>query len=252
MLSVTGQSHALVNGDLQIQFPAIALCVGAVFPVRHGSFLLLFLLGFHNRKTVLHTQLVRCFPKLFQRISIAVVLEAGVAAYGVDYEVRVDVIPVGMGCHNDFKARDLFRQLQGDLMCLLWGNRIIGAEGLDHVVVHPSLSAVVQTLGVHKFLQGALGHTVDAGDQRSSLVIHLGILTAVVDDCVETTNGLRAFTFYEMDDSHYFHRLAFRMSESKEPTCAYASVSSLRYTVFTLPMFAKVVSWLRFRPIAFC
>ena len=164
VFTVTGQSHALVDIDFQIHLPAIALGIGAVFPVRHGSFLLPFLLGFYNRKTVLQTQLVRCFPKLFQRISIAVVLEAGVAAYGVDYEVRVDVIPVGVGCYYDFEVGDLFRQLQGNLMCLLRGDRIIRAEGLNHVVVHPSLGAVMQSLGVHEFLQGALRHTVDAGD----------------------------------------------------------------------------------------
>ena len=170
------------------------------------------------------------------------VLETGIAAHGVDYEMGMDVIPVGVGCHYDFEAGDLFRQLQGDLMCHLRGDRVIGTEGLNHVVVHPSFGTVVQTLGVHEFLQCALQHTVDAGDQWPALEIHLGILTAVVNDCVETTNCLGAFAFYEMDDSHYFHRLALRMSESKEPTCAYASVSSLRYTVFTFPMFARVVS----------
>ena len=243
MLSVMGQSHALVNSDLQIQLPAIALCVGAVLPVGHGAFLFLFLLlRLHNRKAVLHAQLVRCFPKHFQGLPIAVVLETGIATYGVDHEMGMDMIPVRMGCHHNFKAGDLLCQLQGDLMSLLRGDRIIGTEGLNHVVVHPSLGAVVQTLGVHEFLQGTLGHTVDTRDQRSALVVHLGILTAVVDDCIETTHGLGAFAFYEMDDSHYFHRLALRMSESKAPTCAYASVSSLRYTVFTLPMFARVVS----------
>ena len=226
MLTVTGQGHALVDVDFQIHLPAIALGIGTVLPVGHGAILLLFLLRFHNRKTVLQTQLVRCFPKLFQRFSIAVVLETGVAAYGIDYEVRVDVIPVGVGCYYDFEAGDLLRQLQGDLMCLLRGNRIIWAEGLNHVVVHPSLGAVMQSLGVHEFLQGALRHTVDAGDQRPAMVVYLGIFTAVVDDCIETTHGLGAFAFYEMDDGHYFHRLAFRMSESKELTCAYASVSS--------------------------
>ena len=251
VFTVTGQGHALVDIDFQIHLPTITLGVGTVLPVGHGAFLLL-LLWFHNRKTVLHTQLVRCFPKLFQRFSIAVVLETGVAAYGIDYEVRVDVIPVGVGCYYDFEAGDLLRQLQGDLMCLLRGNRIIWAEGLDHVVVHPSLSAVVQTLGDHKFLQGAMRHTVDAADQRTTLIADLGILAAVVDDRIETAHSLGALAFHEMDDGHYFHRLTFRMSESKEPTCAYASVSSLRYTVFTLPMFARVVSWLRFRPMAFC
>ena len=252
MFPAPGLRHALVHGDLQIHLPAIALGIGAVLPVGHGAILLLFLLRFHNRKTVLQTQLVRCFPKLFQRISIAVVLETSITTYRVDYEVGVNVISVGVGCHHDFKAGDLLRQLQGDLMSLLRGDRIIRPEGLNHVVVHPSLGAVMQSLGVHEFLQGALRHTVDAGDQRPAMVVHLGILTAVVDDRIETAHGLGAFAFYEMDDGHYFHRLALRMSESKELTCAYASESSLRYTVFTLPILARVVSWLRFRPMAFC
>ena len=217
MLTVTSQGHALVNGDLQIHLPAIALGIGAVLPVGHGAFLLLLLLGFHNRETVLHTQLVRGFPELLQRISVAVVLETGVAAHGVDHKMGMDVIPVGVGCHYDFEAGDLLRQLQGNLMCLLRGDRIIGTEGLNHVIVHPSLRAVVQALGVHEFLQGALRHTVDAGDQRPALVVYLGILTAVVNDSIETAHCLGAFAFYEMDDGHYFHRLALRMSESKSP-----------------------------------
>ena len=143
VLTVTGQGHALVDVDFQIHLPAIALGIGAVLPVGHGAFLLLLLLGFHNRKTVLHTQLVRCFPELLQRISVAVVLETGIAAYGIDYEVRVDVIPVGVGCYYDFEAGDLLRQLQGNLMCHLRGDRIVRTEGLNHVIVHSSLGAVV-------------------------------------------------------------------------------------------------------------
>ena len=92
------------------------------------------------------------------------VLETGIAAYGVDHEMGMDMIPVSVGCHYDFEAGDLLRQLQSDLMCLLRGDRIVGTEGLHHMVVHPSLGAVVKSLGVHEFLQGALRHTVDAGD----------------------------------------------------------------------------------------
>lgn len=76
----------------------------------------------------------------------------------------VDVIPVGVGCHYDLKAGDLRCQLQGNFMCHLRGDRIVRAEGLNHVVVHSTLGAVVQALGVHEFLQGALRHTVDAAD----------------------------------------------------------------------------------------
>ena len=227
VLTVTSQGHALIDIDFQIHLPAIALGIGTVLPVGHGAFFSLFLLlGFHNRKAVLQTQLVRCFPEQFQRLPIAVVLETGVTAYGVDYEMGMDMISVRVGCHYDFEAGDLLRQLQRNLMCHLRGYRIIRPEGLNHVVVHPSLGAVMQSFGVHKFLECALRYTVDAGDQRPALVVHLGILTAVVDDGIETAHGLGAFAFHEMDDGHYFHRLAFRMSESKEPTSAYASVSS--------------------------
>ena len=87
VFSVTGQGHTLVDIDFQIHLPAIALGIGTVLPVGHGAFLLLFLLGFHNRKTVLQTQLVRCFPELLQGLLVAVVLETGVAAYGVDHKM---------------------------------------------------------------------------------------------------------------------------------------------------------------------
>ena len=156
------------------------------------------------------------------------VLETSITTYRVDYEVGVNVIPVRMGCHYDLEAGDLHCQLQGDLMSLLRGNRIIRTERLNHVVVHPSMGAVVKSLSVHEFLQCALRHTVDAGDQRPALVVYLGIFTAVVDDRIETAHCLGALALYEMDDGHYFHRLALRMSESKELTCAYASVSSCR------------------------
>ena len=105
-------------------------------------------------------------------------------------------------------------------MGLLRGDRIVRTERLHHVVVHPSLGVVVQPLGIHKFLQGTLGHTVDTADQRATLVVDLGILAAVVDDRIETANSLGACAFYKMDDGYYFHRLALRMSESKEPTAA--------------------------------
>ena len=75
MLTVTGQGHALVDVDFQIHLPAIALGIGAVLPVRHGALLFLFLLlRLHNRKAVLHTQLVRCTAQCHETFFVAVVL----------------------------------------------------------------------------------------------------------------------------------------------------------------------------------
>ena len=218
MFTVTGQGHALVNVDFQIQLPAIALGIGTVLPVGHGTFPLLLLLGFHNRKTILHTQLVRCLPELLQRISVAVVLETGVTAYGVDYEMGVNVISIRMSCHYDFKARNLFRQLQRNLMGHLRCDRIVRTEGLHHVVVHPSVCASILPFGIHEFQQGSLGYTVDPGDQGAALVRNLGRPAAVGDGTVQTTNGLGLLTFRKFHDCHSYHRFRLRMSDSRELT----------------------------------
>ena len=161
MLTVTGQDHALVDVDFQIHLPAIALGIGAVLPVGHSTFLLL-LLGLHNRKTVLHTQLVGCLSQCHEAFLVAVVLEAGFVAHGVDYEMRVQMLPIRMGGDEDLIAGDLLRQLQSNLMCHLRGDGIIGTEGLHHVVVHSSVRASILPLGIHKFQHGNLWDTVDS------------------------------------------------------------------------------------------
>ena len=151
VLTVTGQGHALVDADFQIHLPTIAFGIGAVLPVGHGVSLFLLLLGLHNRKAVLQTQFVGCNHELRQTFFVAVIFLPGVTAYGVDDKMGVDVIPVRMGCHNNLKAGNLFRQLQSNLVGHLRGDRIVGMEGLHHVVVHSSAGAVVLLLGIQKF-----------------------------------------------------------------------------------------------------
>lgn len=170
------------------------------------------------------------------------VLFTGIAAHGIDHEVRVDVISVRVGCNHNLEAGELLCQLQGNLVRHLRGDRIVGMEGLHHMVVHPPAGAAVLTLGVHEFQQSNIRYAVDAGDQGAALIGSLVGLAAVVDDAVETADCLRPLAFHKVNDGHSCHRLVLRMSDSKKLTCAYASASSLRYTVFTLPIFARVVS----------
>ena len=219
MFPAPGLRHALIHSNLQIHLPASALGIGAVLPVGHGAFLFLFLLfGHYNREPVLHTQLVGCLSKCHEAFLVAVVLETGFVAHRVDHEMRVQMLPVRMGSNDDLIAGDLLRQLQGNLMCHLRGDRVIGTEGLNHVVVHPSLGAVMQSLGVHEFLQGALRHTVDAGDQGAALVCNLDRPAAVGDDTVQATNGLGLSTRRKFHDCHSYHRFRLRMSDSRELT----------------------------------
>ena len=146
------------------------------------------------------------------------VLETGVAAYRVNHKMGMDMISVRMGCHYDFEAGDLLCQLQGDLMGHLRSDRIVWTEGLHHVVVHPSVRASILPLGIHKFQQGSLWHTVDPGDQGAALVRNFGWPAAVGDDTVQTTNGLGLFAFRKFYDCHDYHRFRLRISDSRELT----------------------------------
>ncbi len=217
MLPAPGLCHALVNSDFQIHLPALALGIGTVLPVGHGALLPL-LLRLYNRKTVLHTQLVGCLSQCHETFLVAVVLETGFVAYRVDHEMRVQMLPVCMSSNDDLVARDLLRQLQGNLMGHLRGDRIVRTEGLHHVVVHSSVCTSVLSLGIHKFQQGSLGHTVDPGDQGAALICNLGWPAAVADGTVQTANGLGLFAFRKFHDCHGYHRFRLRMSDSREMT----------------------------------
>ena len=163
MFPAPGLCHAFVNGDLQVHLPALALGIGTVLPIGHGTLFLLFLLlRLHNRKAVLHTQLVGCFSQRHEAFLVAVVLEACFEADRVDHEMRVQMLPVRMSSNDDLIAGDMLCQLQGNLMGHLRGDRIVGTEGLHHVVVHPTVRASILPFGVHKFQQGSLRYAVDS------------------------------------------------------------------------------------------
>ncbi len=128
------------------------------------------------------------------------------------------MLPVRMSSNDDLIAGDLLRQFQCDLMGHLRSDRIVWTEGLHHVVVHPSVRASILPLGIHKFQQGSLWHTVDPGDQGAALVRNFGWPAAVGDDTVQTTNGLGLLTFRKFHDCHNYHRFRLRMSDSRELT----------------------------------
>lgn len=134
--------------------------------------------------------------------------------------MRVDMIPVRVGCHHNFKAGYLLCQFQRNLMRLLRRNRIVGTEGLNHVIVHPTADAVVQSLGVHELLQRQLRYTVDTADQSTTIAIGFRLLTAILENTVETTHRLCPAHLYKIHYCHHCHRLRLRISESKEPTAA--------------------------------
>ena len=130
----------------------------------------------------------------------------------------MDMFPVRVRSNEDLVAGDLLRQFQSDLMSHLRGNRIVGTEGLNHVVVHSSIRASILPLGIHEFQQGSLGDAVDPRDQGAALVRNLGWPAAVGDGTMQTTHGLGLFAFRKFHDCHSYHRFRLRMSDSRELT----------------------------------
>lgn len=98
--------------------------------------------------------------------------------------MRMDVIGIAVSCYHNFKAGDLLRQLQRDLMRGLGCKILVWMEGLDHVIVHPTTGLLVQSFGVHELLQGKLRHAIDTADQGPAFVIGFRFLAAVVEDTV--------------------------------------------------------------------
>ena len=189
VLTVTGHGHALVNADLQIHLPAVALVIGTVLPVIHPM-LFLFLLGFNNRETILLTQLVRCCPECIQRFQVAVILLSGFTADGVNNEVGMDMQSICVRSNHNLMARNFFCQLQSNLMSDLRCELLAWMERLNHVIVHPTIRILMESLGVHELLQRKLWNAIDTADQLSALVFGFEFLTAVVDHTVQSTNGL--------------------------------------------------------------
>ena len=189
VFTVTGHGHALVNADFQIHLPTVALVIGSVLPVIHPM-LFLFLLWLNNRETILHAQPVRRSTENVQRFQIAVILLSGFQVDRVDDEVGMDMHSICVRCNHNLIAGNFFRHLQcnlmGDLRCQLFA----WMEGLDHMIVHPSIRILMESLGVHELLQRKLWNAIDTADQLPTFVFGFGFLTTVIDHAVQATNGL--------------------------------------------------------------
>ena len=213
MRPASGQGHAIVDGQLQRHFPAVATVIGSVFPVVHPVFLFIFLLD--HRKTVLQTELVGGVPQLLQGLGVAVILLPGLKTDRVDHKMGVHMVGIPMGSYHNFKTRDGRRQLHGDLVSGFRRDRFLRREGLHHVVVHSSAGLTVQALGIHELLQRNLGNAVDSGDQLASLVGGFCVPAAIGKDAMEALQVLGAGAVYDLYDGHQRHLLRFKISESK-------------------------------------
>ena len=130
------------------------------------------------------------------------------------------MVGIAVGCHNDFKTGNRFRQLQRNLVGRFRRDGFILGKGLHHVIKHATIGLLMQALGVHEFLQRKLWDAVDAGDQALTCVICFCFPTTIGKCAVQSVDGVRAWAVDHFYNCHYVHRFRLRISESKEPTCA--------------------------------
>ena len=97
------------------------------------------------------------------------VLFAGLGVHGVEQDVGMDVITVGVSADHHLIARQIFRrksfgQFQGQLR-----GDLTGLEGLDDVIALPAACLAQFPLGVHHLLVLMTGVTILMGGEDTAL-----------------------------------------------------------------------------------
>lgn len=200
MLTAERKFHGIVNGNRQLQLPALPFVGGTVFSRRHGEGFLR--LRFENREAVGTAQVIGHIPQVLDIIFVAVVFLPCFHTYRVDDQMGMDMVTVGVGCHHYFETVELLRQLQRNLMCSLGCQIFVRVEGLNQMIEHPPISFVVEPLGVQKLLIGAPGNAVDTGHKKPVAVFCFIPAAAVAECAVETFGCLVFDSGYELNRRH--------------------------------------------------
>lgn len=128
MIPVVRSLHGFVNGNGQIQFPALTTFCRTVFPGTHALGCLFLILG-QNRKTVLHAEPIGELPQLPQGVGPLPKHFSTLVTDGVDQKVRMNVRRVNMGGDQHLAVwpglgRKLFRNPMGESR----SDRFLGME----------------------------------------------------------------------------------------------------------------------------
>ena len=152
--------HGLPDVVHQLELPALALLCRAPFPC--GQLGAAAPVWFQYVQAVGHAHLVAHHTQLLQRIGRLAQLQPSLEADRVEYEMRMDVVGIAVGGHQDFRPRPRAGgKLQCDFMRLTRRDVFLWREGL-HILI--------KICAVH-FLKCRL----------SRLELHNGIHTAAVD-----------------------------------------------------------------------
>ena len=200
MIPVVRSLHGFVNGNGQIQFPALSTFCRTVFPGAHPLSHLLLLLG-KNRETVLHAKPIGELPQLPQGVGPLPKHFSILMTDGVDQKVGMDVRRVNMGGDQHLAVRpglgsELFRNPVGEGR----RDRFLGMEGLG-VMIKPNRTVLPVCFPCRVELPcRQLGETVLPTDPFSFCC--LLVLHYIRRDTAENSAGLLAVG-NEIDRCHY-------------------------------------------------
>ena len=133
---------------------------------------------------------------------VAVILFSCIHTDGINDEVGMDMLPVGVGGNHNLEAGELFRQLQGNLMGGLGCQLLLRVERLDQLIELPSLRFFVEPFGVQELPEGSLRHTVYSGDQLPTLVCSFILPAAIAEGSPQPTGSLGFGTANKLNQRH--------------------------------------------------
>lgn len=139
---------------------------------------------------------------MLEGFHIAVVFLPRVCADGIDDEVGVDMLPVGVGGHHHLEALELLCQFQGNLMGCLGCQLLLRMEGLDELIELPALRFFMEPLGIQELPEGSLRHAVHSGDQLPTLVRRFTFPAAVAEGSPQPASSLGLCTADELNQRH--------------------------------------------------
>ena len=103
------------------------------------------------------------FHQLFDTLLVGMILLPILEADRIDYQMRMNVLPVNMSCHYNFIFVEGFlRKLYGNFVSELRLNFVSAGEALHQMIVQSTVRFMVQVLGCGHFIECSFGRAVDS------------------------------------------------------------------------------------------
>lgn len=187
--------HGLPDVVHQLELPTLALLCRTPFPC--GQLGAAALVGLQHAHAVGHAHLVAYHAQFLQRVGRLAQLQPSLEADRVEYEMRMDVVGIAVGGHQDFRPRPRAGgKLQCDFMRLTRRDVFLWREGLHILIKICAVHFLKCRLSRLELHNGIHAVAVDAADKMAlrELVPGLVIPHTVFHDRPHGTDVLFGFS----------------------------------------------------------